>query len=119
MPGSPWLCPSLRNGDPLRKTVKILVHIGHAEILFHAIADAFAEFFIHLPFDDEHNVAEARAPCVKQGKIDDDMSFGIDGFDLFQSAETASHSCRHNNKRRILTAHFSFPPFSLCAFHIK
>ena len=82
MAGAPRLCAPLRSLYALRQAVKILIDIGHMEILLHAVADAFAELRFHLALDDEHHVAEARAPCVKQGKINDDMSFRIDRLDL-------------------------------------
>ena len=43
------------------------------EILLHAVSNTFAELCLHLALDDEHHVAEACAPCVKQRKIDNDM----------------------------------------------
>ena len=69
--GAPWPGASGRDGNALRQTLQFLKDIGDMEIPFHAVADAFAELRFHLALDDEHNVAEARAPCVKQGKINE------------------------------------------------
>ena len=70
------------------------------EILLHAVADAFAELRFHLALDDEHHVAEARAPCVIQRKINDDMSLCVDRLDLFEPPEAAAHARGHDNKGR-------------------
>ena len=72
------------------------------EILLHAVADAFAELCFHLALDDEHHVAEACAPCVKQRKIDNDMSFRIDRLDLLEAAEAAAHPGGQYDKRYFL-----------------
>ena len=81
----------------LRQAVKILIDVGHMEILLHAVADAFAELRFHLALDDEHHIAETCAPCVKQGKVDDDMSFRINRLDLFEPPEAAAHSGSHDD----------------------
>ena len=69
--GAPWPGASGRDGNALRQTIQLLKDIGDMEILLHAVADPFAELRFHLALDDEHHVAEARAPCVKQGKINE------------------------------------------------
>ena len=97
MAGAPRLCAPLRNFYALRQAVKILIDVGHMEILLHAVADALAEFFFHLALDDEYHVAEARAPCVKQRKIDNDMSFRIDRFNLLETAKAAAHAGSHDD----------------------
>ena len=102
MAGAPRLCAPLRNFYALWQAVKILIDVGHMEILLHAVADAFAELRFHLALDDEHHVAEARAPCVKKGKINDDMSFRIDRLDLLQTAEAAAHARGQYDKRYFL-----------------
>ena len=102
MAGAPRLCASLRSLYALRQAVKILIDVGHMEILLHAVADAFAELRFHLALDDEHHVAETCAPCVKQGKVDDDMSFRIDRLDLLEAAEAAAHARGQYDKRYFL-----------------
>ena len=102
MAGAPRLCASLRSLYALRQAVKILIDVGHMEILLHAVADAFAELRFHLALDDEHHVAEACAPCVKKGKINDDMSFRIDRLDLLQTAEATAHARGQYDKRYFL-----------------
>ena len=102
MAGAPRLCAPLRSLYALRQAVKILIDVGHMEILLHAVADAFAELRFHLALDDEHHVAEARAPCVKQGKVDNDMSFRIDRFNLLETAEAAAHARGQYDKRYFL-----------------
>ena len=110
MAGTPRLCAPLRNFYALRQAVKILIDVGHMEILLHAVADAFAELRFHLALDDEHHVAEARAPCVKQGKINDDMSFRIDRLDLLEAAKAAAHARGHDHKSWFLSVHFFTSP---------
>ena len=73
MAGAPWPGASGRDGNALRQTLQFLKDIGDMEIPLHTVADALSELRFHLALDDEHHVAEARAPCVKQGKIDDDV----------------------------------------------
>ena len=68
------------------------------EIPLHTVADALPELRFHLALDDEHNVAEARAPCVKQRKINDDVSLWIDRLDLLETAEAAAHAFGHNHE---------------------
>ena len=97
MAGAPRLCAPLRSLYALRQAVKILIDVGHMEILLHAVADAFAELRFHLALDDERHIAEACAPCVKQGKVDDDMSFRINRLDLFEPPEAAAHSGSHDD----------------------
>ena len=97
MAGAPRLCAPLRSLYALRQAVKILIDVGHMEILLHAVADAFAELRFHLALDDEHHIAETCAPCVKQGKVDDDMSFRINRLDLFEPPEAAAHSGSHDD----------------------
>ena len=96
--GSPWLGASGRDRNALRQTLQLLKDIGDMEIPFHAVAEAFAELRLHLALDDEHHVAEARAPCVKQGKINDDVSLRIDRLDLLEAAEAAAHAFGHNHE---------------------
>ena len=71
MAGAPWLGASGRDGNALRQTLQLLKDIGDMEIPLHTVADALPELRFHLALDDEHHVAEARAPCVKQGKINE------------------------------------------------
>jgi hypothetical protein len=68
------------------------------EIPLHTVADPLPELRFHLVLDDEHNVAEARAPCVKQGKINDDVSLRIDRLDLLEAAEAAAHTGGHDHE---------------------
>ena len=97
MAGAPWLGASCRDGNALRQTLQLLKDIGDMEIPLHTVADALPELRFHLALDDEHNVAEARAPCVKQGKINDDVSLRIDRLDLLESAEAAAHTGGHDD----------------------
>ena len=71
MAGTPWPGASGRDGNALRQTLQFLKDIGDMEIPLHTVADALPELRFHLALDDEHHVAEARAPCVKQGKINE------------------------------------------------
>ena len=71
MAGAPWLGASGRDGNALRQTLQLLKDTGDMEIPLHTVADALQELRFHLALDDEHHVAEARAPCVKQGKINE------------------------------------------------
>ena len=98
MAGAPWPGASGRDGNALRQTLQFLKDIGDMEILLHAVADALPELRFHLALDDEHHVAEARAPCVKQGKINDDVSLRIDRLDLLEAAEAAAHAFGHNHE---------------------
>ena len=110
MAGAPRLCASLRNFYALRQAVKILIDVGHMEILIHAVSNTFAELFLHLALDDKHHVAEARAPCVKQRKINEDMSFRVDRLDLLEAAKAAAHARGHDHKSWFLSVHFFTSP---------
>ena len=48
------------------------------------VADARTEFSFHLALDDEHHIAETGAPCVEQGKINDEVPLRIDRLDLLE-----------------------------------
>ena len=109
MAGSPRLRAAFGERNPFRQAVKLLIDVGHMEEFFHAVADARTEFSFHLALDDEHHIAETGAPCVEQGKINDDVPLRIDRLDLLEPPEAAAHSGSHNDKTWCMFAHFVLP----------
>ena len=64
----------------------------------HSISNALTKLLFHLMGDDKDHITKAGAPCVKQGKIYDEMASRIDWLDLLETAEAAAHAGCQNNK---------------------
>ena len=108
MAGAPGLDALCGDSIALRQYVQRLVNIEHLKILFDAAADGGAEIRFHLRLDDKGHAAEAGAPCVEKGKVDNNMALRIHRGDLLGAAKTAAHTGCENNKGRFL---HDIPPF--------
>ena len=96
--GPPWLFPALGHLVAFRQGVQGLIDIVYVEERSDPIADAFPEIVFHFFFYDEYYLAEACTVCIVQGVVNDDLSFIVNGNDLFWTAETAAHAGGHNDQ---------------------
>ena len=105
MSRSPGLHPSLRHCKALRQSGDILEYIFHLDPLCHPVADGLSEILLVLFLDDKNDFLKSSLHRIIDRKIHNDMSVLIYRIDLFQSAVTTPHSCRHDNKYRFLHTH--------------
>ena len=57
-----------------------------------------AEIRLHLGLDDKNDGSEPGTPGVIKGKVNENMTIGIDWGDLLGAAEAAAHPGGHNQK---------------------
>ena len=107
MPGSPWFYAAFRHRKSIRNILKFLKNISNFHKSLCSFADGLTENLFVFSFNNKDHLFEACADSIINGKINDDMSIGIDGVNLFQPAITAAHAGCHNYKYRFL--HLSVP----------
>ena len=96
MTGSPGLAAYIGNGVAFGQTIQFLIDVRDVEILFHAVADAFAEVCFHFTLNDKGYITEACTPSVEQREVDDDVTLIVHRGDLLGATETAAHAGSHN-----------------------
>ena len=96
MTGSPGFYSSLRNLIAFRKIMKILEHISNLYLFTETVADSFAEVLFIFFFNDKYYFFKSCFYSIINGKVHNDMTFSVNGVDLFQTTVAASHSSCHN-----------------------
>ena len=104
---SPWFYAAYRHRKSIRNILKFLKNISNFHKSLCSFADGLTENLFVFSFNNKDHLFEACADSIINGKINDDMSVGIDGVNLFQPAITAAHAGCHNYKYRFL--HLSVP----------
>lgn len=61
-------------------------------------ADGLPEIRLHLGLDDKNDGSEPGTPGVIKGKVNENMTVGIDRGDLLGATEAAAHPGGHNQK---------------------
>ena len=97
MSGSPWFYTAFRHLKAFWQVVKILKYILHRNPFLHTVSNALTEICFIFLLDNKYDFSKSSLYCIVDRIVHNNMSLGINGVNLFQSAVTASHTCRHND----------------------